>query len=140
MAPTMNEAYVPPRIRTVVDRLYELDDSIGCVAAKLITDMARQLSPGHITVCLLTNTAMRDGVAVKLSPNQAVVLHELAGCFPSLASVDAMHRALWGANPTHSANTVRVMINGLRKRLAPLKATIENKSGCGYRLELNPVP
>lgn len=138
MTPTM-ETVVPPHIERVLSGLHKLDDPVAKDAAAIISAFVAAAAPDHVTVCLSTNTALRGGVTVQLSPNQAVVMSLLAKNYPSVAGVHDMNLALWGPRSGHSINTVRVMMTDLRKRLAPLKVAIQNQNGRGYRLELQPI-
>ena len=138
--PTLVVPDMPPYVCSIVDGLLALSpDKDTCQrAAALIMKMSSALDPDFLTVCLSKNTATRGGVVLGLTPNQAVLVHQMVNSYPEYASAQNMARALWGAKE-HSINTTRVMMTDLRKRLAPLKVKIQNQSGVGYRLDLQPI-
>jgi DNA-binding response OmpR family regulator len=102
-----------------------------------ISHLTRRLGGERVLVNLDRNTAMRGDVTVELSPSQTVIMHKLCAAYPFVVSVGEIASALWGPQSLHKdLNTVRVMITAMRRRIAPLQASIENKFSKGYRLEL----
>ena len=124
-------------IRAVIDRLLQQPrprPSAGEEAAAVIVALTSDAELDPIIVNLDSNTATRRGVCRQLTPNEAVLLYALIEAWPGCASLIDMARALWGAN-RFDLNTVRVMISGMRRKLAILDITIRNVHGVGYRLE-----
>lgn len=101
--------------------------------------MARDLGIDKVVVNIDRNTAERRDVTVKLTPGHTAILYALAKAYPTVVSLDDLGTALWGGvvGRRRSKQTIRVMMHDLRKRVAPLAATIENQLGRGYRLELS---
>lgn len=115
--------------RLLVERLWALlpeDKRVELITA----------GTGLVEVNIDTNIAFRRGVSVKLTPSHAVILFKLAAAYPKVVKVTDLMLAVHGYRTAKSPNTIRIMVDGLRKRVAPLHATIENKYGEGYRLEL----
>jgi DNA-binding response OmpR family regulator len=134
---------LPDDVEFVISQLNtaHLDRALAGVAAKMIADLASRLPCKErvITVDLGKNLAVREGVIVLLSPNQASVLYTLTEVYPRIVSVAELCKAVYGARPPRSPNTMRVMMTDLRARIAPLRAGIGNLHGRGYRLDLEPV-
>lgn len=125
-----------------------VDDVVACLVrrlppnekAEVIASIAYRLVPENLSVSLSTNTASRCDVVVRLQPNQASVLYTLNAKYPMRASLHEIAVGLWGQeHRNREINSIRVLIVGLRRLLAPLNVGIINDMGRGYRLALQPM-
>lgn len=102
-----------------------------------------QIAPLQLFVCLQSNVATRLGQTVRLSGQQAVMLHTLLKRQPRVTTNEYFASALWGIGPDAPENETRhigVQMHRLRRALAPLRVRIENEYGAGYRLVLDELP
>jgi DNA-binding response OmpR family regulator len=138
LAPTPNS--LSPDIQHILNRLRAIkhDDTVVDDAIKLIEQLASKSE--LVTVSTVADYAERRGVRVKLSPHQATALKLLADNFPRIVTIREFADAIWAQRARHrSDKTLRVMMSSLRDRVEqPLKISILNHHGLGYRLELDP--
>jgi len=83
------------------------------------------------------------GKLVKLSSQQAVMLHTLLKRQPLATTQEQFAKALWGIGseaPEDEGNHIKVQLHYLRRKIAPLSVRIENEYGVGYRLVLDDMP
>jgi DNA-binding response OmpR family regulator len=111
--------------------------------AKIVPTLPKNQVLGPITVGSLTVDAGRhrldwDGVRIDVSPREFAVALELARNHPRIVALDelASRHQKTSADPYGS---VRVLINNLRSRIAPVAGAdgsviIETVRGVGYRL------
>jgi DNA-binding response OmpR family regulator len=133
-------AYIPPKVKQVLVDLKALDHPAAHTAAEIIQAFVTQATPDNMPyVDLDTNTVVRGEVKIKLSPSQAVVLSMLVEAYPKMLNVKELRMGLYGPITTHNYNTVRVLTHGLRRKLGPIKTTIENVPWSGYRIALEPI-
>jgi len=116
-------------------------DSLAGEAACVITDLLTLLKPQETLVVSLNKfTAHRAGKIVRLSPSETTILHCLLKVHPKIISMRDLHRAVHGTKVVRSVNTLRVMINHLRKRVEKeLSITVHNHFGKGYSLQIHPI-
>lgn len=90
-------------------------------------------------VDLASNTVMRNGIVVKLPPQQAEILFVLRKHQPEGASFERIAAALWGKGdwPDSAVNGIHVRTTMLRKMIAPLGLSIEGVRGWGFRLKVD---
>ena len=82
-----------------------------------------------------TNTAVRNGLVVTLTPQSAVLLWVLAKAAPRIVDRDTLIRKVWGHNePEAASRAIDVRISRLRRDIEPLDLTIVTSRGTGYGL------
>jgi DNA-binding response OmpR family regulator len=96
--------------------------------------------PCEIRVDIDNHRVIHRGQVVKLTPNQAIVLHLLAKTWPHNAHRDRISYALWGGaqGPGNELNVIGSTISQLRRRIEPLGLAIEAERDSGYGLRIAP--
>jgi two-component system response regulator MprA len=91
------------------------------------------ISHGDLTVDPTTNTAIRAGAAIALTPREAALLVLLVANAGQVVSRDAALDAVWGDGRLPTANTVDRYVAYLRRKLGP-PALIHTVRGVGFVL------
>lgn len=88
----------------------------------------------ELRVDLNTNIAAGNGRTVKLTRQQAEILHMLIAAAPRVVSGAALIAGLYGCinEPPGAKSGVKTQISKLRASLSELGATINNTQGVGY--------
>lgn len=141
-SPTLQPAPLPVPVANMLARLNtELLDRpklAGDVAELLLELATKPLPLDNVVVCLNENTGVRRGLVVQLTPNQAAILFKLAKACPNVVSLEDLRVAIHGVMGPKSLKNVRMTLNDLRRRIGPLRVSIEIRYGRGYKLELAP--
>lgn len=95
-----------------------------------------------LVVSLETNIASRWGRTVRLTPQQAEILHILSSRAPGTVREEPLVSGLYGYSdpPEKPSKTLRVQMVHIRNAVAPLGVNIKNVFGIGYRLVLDQWP
>jgi DNA-binding response OmpR family regulator len=137
MARTPDDPGVIEDAKKLIGRSVDLLTPVG--VAGCLDFIIHQIDPLRFHVDLASNTVSRKGVVIRLQPNWAVLVWKLAQAHPYIVPIETLRQAVWGlrmAPADKQIQNLRVMVSQVRRHLETLNATIENKHGKGYRLEL----
>jgi two-component system KDP operon response regulator KdpE len=127
-----------------VSKPFSIDELLARVRAAVRRTTTEQAAPSTIEVDGLVldfaaNRAVRDGVAVHLTPTEWRMLAELARHDGRVVSHEDLLRAVWGPNYGRERQYLRVFANQLRRKLEADPARprhLITEPGLGYRLDV----
>lgn len=127
-----------------VSKPFSIDELLARVRAAVRRTTTEQAAPSTIQVDGLVldfaaNRAVRDGVAVHLTPTEWRMLAELARHDGRVVSHEDLLRAVWGPNYGRERQYLRVFANQLRRKLEVDPARprhLITEPGLGYRLDV----
>jgi two-component system, OmpR family, KDP operon response regulator KdpE len=107
-------------------------------------DDAPEFRSHGVTVDILNRKVGRDGVEIKLTPNEFRVLSILVRNCGLLVTTDTLVSELWGPTcPPTSLSCLRTYVSSLRKKLEKDPTgpqLLLTEPGIGYRVALDPQP
>jgi DNA-binding response OmpR family regulator len=87
-----------------------------------------------VAVDLNSNMAVIGSKHIPLAPKEAELLHTVIEVFPGYASMDRIMSRVYGAGEWPNHHIVFVMVANIRRKLAPYKVAIKNRTrGRGER-------
>jgi two-component system KDP operon response regulator KdpE len=99
-------------------------------------EMPRSISSGQVVVDLGRRAVLKDGVEVRLSPTEYLLIAELARHAHQVMDFRSLLQTVWGPTYADERHYLRVFIQRLRHKLEAdpaHPAVIETVPGRGYR-------
>lgn len=126
-----------------VSKPFSIDELLARVRAAVRrsvpdADTPPSLQSGGLLLDFALNRAMRDGVAVHLTPTEWRLLAELARHEGRVVAHEDLLRAVWGPNYGRERQYLRVFANQIRHKIekdATHPRHLINEPGLGYRLQ-----
>jgi two-component system KDP operon response regulator KdpE len=125
-----------------VSKPFSIDELMARVRAAVRRTTSEQAAPatirtGGLVLDFAANQALRDGVAIHLTPTEWRMLAELARHEGRVVSHEDLLRAVWGPHYGRERQYLRVFTNQIRRKLEVDPARprhLITEPGLGYRL------
>jgi two-component system KDP operon response regulator KdpE len=111
----------------------ELIARLAVIQRRRATSSEPVFSVGPLTLDLAHQEARLGKDTLHLTPIEFTILRHLAENAGRILTLNQIHRAVWPSQQTVPGPALRVHINHLRQKLAPL-IIVQNEPGIGYRL------
>jgi DNA-binding response OmpR family regulator len=108
-----------------------------CKCPRCGLDLETQKDDTHPKVFLETNLMFANGIGLQLTGKEAEVAYALAESMPMGIGRERLATKVWGATQDIEAAewSLRVYVQKLRKKIAPIGLRINCIWGTGYRME-----